>query len=104
MKIQNGNKPDLLDSLVKTAQVKPQQQKDLSVDQKKGQGDSYDKVEISSKRLEVQRLAEKARAQSVVREERVEELKTKIEDGTYNAKGQIVAGSILKNNILDELL
>jgi len=103
MKIQNGNKPDLLDSLVKTAQVKPQQ-KDVSVNQRKDQGDSYDKVEISSRNQEINRLAEKAKTQSVVREERVEELRASIEDGTYNARGKIVAGSILKNNILDELL
>jgi flagellar biosynthesis anti-sigma factor FlgM len=61
-------------------------------------------VEISSRKQEVDRLTEKAKAQSVVREDRVEELKAKIEDGTYNARGQIVAGSILKSNILDELL
>jgi len=103
MKIENGNKPDLLDSLLKTAQVKPQQ-KDLSVNQGKDQGVGYDKVEISSRKQEVDRLTEKAKAQSVVREDRVEELKAKIEDGTYNARGQIVAGSILKSNILDELL
>ena len=104
MKIENGNKPDLLDSLVKTAQVKPQQQKDLSVEQRKGQGASYDKVELSSRKQEVDRLTEKAKTQSVVREEKVEELRARIEDGTYNARGQIVAGSILRSNILDELL
>ncbi len=80
MKIQNGNKPDLLDSLVKTAQVKPQQQKDLSVEQRKGQGASYDKVELSSRKQEVDRLTEKAKTQSVVREEKVEELRARIED------------------------
>lgn len=104
MKIENGNKPDLLDNLVKTAQVKPQQQRDLSVEHRKDQGASYDKVELSSRKQEVDRLAEKARTQSVVREEKVEELKSRIEDGTYNARGQIVAASILKANILDELL
>lgn len=104
MKIENGNKPDLLDSLVKTAQVKPQQQKDLSVEQRKDQGAGYDKVELSSRKQEVDRLTEKAKAQSVIREDKVEGLKASIEDGTYNARGQIVAASILKANILDELL
>ena len=102
MKIQNGNKPDLLDSLVKASQVKPQ--KDLSVEQRKDQGASYDKVELSSRKQEVDRLAQKAKAQPAIREERVESLRQSIEDGTYNARGEIVARSILKNNILDELL
>jgi flagellar biosynthesis anti-sigma factor FlgM len=103
MKIQNGNKTDLLDSLVKTAQVKPQ--KDPSVDQKKGAEIRYDdKVEISSRKQEIENLAARAKTQSVVREEKVESLKQAIEEGTYNAKGEIVAGSILKSNILDEML
>ncbi len=102
MKIQNGNKTDLLDSLVKTAQVKPQ--RDLSVDQKKDETNTYDKVELSSRKQEIDRLTEKAKTQSVVREERVEQLRASVEDGTYNARGEIVAASILKSNILDELL
>ena len=102
MKIQNGSKTDLLDSLVKTAQVKPQ--KDLSVDQKKDGTNTYDKVELSSRKQEIDRLTEKAKTQSVVREERVEQLRASVEDGTYNARGEIVAASILKSNILDELL
>ena len=103
MKIQNGNKTDLLDSLVKTAQVKPQ--KDPLVDQKKGGEVGYsDKVELSSRKEEIEQLAAKAKTQPAVREEKVERLKQSVEDGTYNAKGQIVAASILKNNILDELL
>ncbi len=56
MKIQNGNKTDLLDRLVKTAQVKPQ--KDTSVDQRKGDEIGYgDKVEISSRKQEIENLA-----------------------------------------------
>ncbi len=103
MKIENGNKTDLLDSLVKAAQVKPQ--KDPSVEQKKGNVIGYgDKVEISSRKQEIQDLAARAKAQPVVREEKVESLKQAIEEGTYNAKGEIVARSILRSNILDEML
>jgi flagellar biosynthesis anti-sigma factor FlgM len=103
MKIQNGNKTDLLDSLVKTQQTKAQ--KDSSADQKKGQVVGYDdKVEISARKQEIEGLAAQAKAQPVVREEKVEILKQAIERGTYNAKGEIVAASILKNNILDEIL
>lgn len=103
MKILNGGKTDLLDNLVKTQQVKTQ--KDPSVDQKKGGGTGYDdRVEISSRRQEVENLAAQAKAQPVVREEKVEVLKQAIEQGTYNAKGEIVAASILKNTILDEML
>ncbi len=103
MKILNGGKTDLLDGLIKTQQVKTQ--KDPSVDQKKGKGVGYDdRVEISSRSQEIENLTAQAKAQPVVREEKVEILKQAIEQGTYNAKGEIVAASILKNTILDEIL
>lgn len=103
MKIQNGNKTDLLDSLVKTQQAKPQ--KDPSVDQKRGGEVGYgDKVELSSRKQEIEQLASRAKVQPAVREEKVERLKQAVEEGTYNAKGEIVAASILKANILDEML
>ncbi len=103
MKIQNGNKTDLLDSLLKTQQAKAQ--KDPAADPNKGQVIGYaDKVEISSRSQEIENLAAQAKAQPSVREEKVETLKQAIEQGTYNAKGEIVAASILKNTILDEIL
>ena len=103
MKIENGSKTELLDSLVKSAQVKPQ--KEPVAGSKKDEGtNNYDKVELSSGRQEIERLKQKASVQPAVREERVAELKQSIENGTYNAKGELVARSILKNNILDELL
>jgi len=103
MKIENGKKPDLLDSLLKTAQVKPQKETAVGK-QKSEEANTYDKVELSTRKQEIDRLKEKVRTQPAVRQERVEELRQSIEDGTYNAKGELVAGSILKNNILDELL
>lgn len=103
MKIENGNKTDLLDSLVKTSQAKPQ--KEAAVGKPRGEeANTYDRVELSTRKQEIDRLTEKAKTQPAVRQERVEELKQSIEDGTYNAKGEMVAKSILKSNILDELL
>lgn len=103
MKIENGNKTDLLDSLIKTAQVKSQ--KEPVTGNRKDEGaNNFDKVELSTRKQEIERLKENARTQPAVRQERVEELKQSIEDGTYNAKGELVARSILKSNILDELL
>lgn len=102
MKIQNGNKPDLIENLVKAQQIKPQ--KETSIKQNKIELMSYDKVEISSRKQEVDSLATEAKAQNVVREEKVERIKQAIDQGTYNAKGEIVAKSILKANICDELL
>ncbi len=103
MKIENGNKTDLLDSLVKTAQAKPQRETAVGKPRDEEAG-TCDRVELSTKNQEIDRLKEKARTQPAVRQERVEELKQSIEDGTYNAKGELVARSILKSNILDELL
>lgn len=103
MKIENGNKTDLLDSLVKTAQVKPQKQHVVDTNKEKNTH-AFDKVELSAGKQEIDRLKASAKAQPAVRQERVELLREAIENNTYNVKGEMVARSILKSNILDELL
>jgi flagellar biosynthesis anti-sigma factor FlgM len=65
--------------------------------------DSGDKVELSWKD-KVASLTERVKALPDVDENKVESMKQAIESGTYNAKGELVAGSMLKSNLLDETL
>lgn len=101
MKIENDNKAGLLDSLSRAAQSKPQNQP--AVDKKASEGTS-DKVEISSKKQQVDELKEKAAAQPAVRQDKVDALKEAIANQTYNVKGELVARSMMKSQLLDQLL
>jgi flagellar biosynthesis anti-sigma factor FlgM len=59
---------------------------------------------LSTKKQEINELTEKAKAQPAVRQEKVDAMKEAIQNQTYNVKGEMVAKSILKSQLLDELL
>jgi flagellar biosynthesis anti-sigma factor FlgM len=101
MKIENDTKINLLDSLVKATQSQPQKE---PVTEKNANGSTFDTVELSSGTQEINELTEKAKAQPAVRQEKVDAMKEAIQNQTYNVKGQLVAKSILKSQLLDELL
>ncbi|HNQ45464.1 MAG TPA: flagellar biosynthesis anti-sigma factor FlgM [Syntrophorhabdus sp.] len=101
MKINNEVKNSLLESLTKSKNVRASQEMDVQ----KGQGGGVaDKVELSGKRDEINRIKERIKAEPVVRQEKVDSIRDAIETKTYNIKGQLVAKSILKNHLLDQVL
>ena len=69
-----------------------------------GSATTTDKVELSGWKGEVARLKEKMNSIPAVDEDKVAQVKQAIDSGTYNANGQVVARSILKSNLLDEIL
>ena len=99
MKIENGNKTTLLDSLLKSAQAKPQSQTADS----RAQG-SFDKVELSSKKEEINSIKDRVKAEPGIRQDKVDTMREAIQNQTYNVKGELVARGILKSQLLDELL
>jgi flagellar biosynthesis anti-sigma factor FlgM len=105
MKIANDKKTGLLDSLIKSTQVKPS--KDPGV---KGKGDDgiresvLDRVELSSKKDEINRLKERAKAEPVIRQDKIDQVRAALKAETYNVKGELVARSLLKSQLLDEIL
>jgi flagellar biosynthesis anti-sigma factor FlgM len=101
MKIENDKQVSLLDSLAKATQSKPQKEPAAG---KESNGSTLDKVELSTKKQEINELTEKAKAQPAVRQEKVDAMKEAIQNQTYNVKGEMVAKSILKSQLLDELL
>lgn len=62
-----------------------------------------DKVELSGSTSEVARLKAKADAIPAVDEDKVASVKQALESGTYNANGQLVARSMLKSQLLDQI-
>ena len=102
MKIDNSDpKTGILDSLVRPSQVKSA--KDAGTDTKVS-GDTTDKVELSSRQEEIARIKERVKAAPDVRQEKEDQVKGSIANETYNVKGELVARSILKSQLLDQVL
>lgn len=101
MKIDNEVKSSLLESLLKSKNVKTSQDADV---QKKQAGGMADRVELSARKDEINRIREKIRTAPVVRQDKVDTLREAVQTETYNIKGELVAKSILKNHLLDQVL
>ena len=101
MKIENNNKVQVLDHLVKSANAKSPKQTAVG---RKDTEQIIDKVEFSGRKVEIERLKEKVKAAPATRQEKIDAIKQAIENKTYAVKGEDVARSILKNQILDEAL
>ncbi len=61
-----------------------------------------DNVSLSSKARDLQEARKALDAAPDVRMERVEELKNRIESGSYNVKGEAIADGIIKAALLDK--
>ena len=101
MKIENDKKTNLLDSLVRATQSKPQKEQAA---EKRNSESTLDKVELSSKKQEINALRERVKAEPAVRQDKVDAMKEAIKNETYNIKGELVVRSIFKSQLLDELL
>lgn len=101
MKITNSNQPNALESIIKSLENKPAKG---AVAEQRNKHDVSDKVELSTKRQEIQKLVEKAKAIPEIRTDKVEQIKEAIMSETYNVKGELIAKSIIKSNLLDEIL
>jgi negative regulator of flagellin synthesis FlgM len=101
MKIDNEVKPSLLESLIKSKSVKTSQESDI---QKKQSGGIADRVELSARKDEINRIKEKIKTAPIMRQEKMESIREAIQTETYNVKGELVAKSILKNHLLDQIL
>jgi negative regulator of flagellin synthesis FlgM len=102
MKIENDKKTALLDNLVKSNQLKSS--KDSKRIDGQASGNITDKVELSGRKEEIQRIKDMVKAAPAVREDKVDQVRTAIQTGTYNVKGKLVAQSMLKSQLLDEIL
>jgi negative regulator of flagellin synthesis FlgM len=76
---------------------------DASQTTAQGSTDTTDKVELSGWKAEVASLQAKTKAIPAVDEDKVARVKQAIDSGTYNANGQMVARSILKSQLLDQV-
>ena len=66
-------------------------------------GPDSDRVELSIRGLQIQHLEDLIRATPEVREAKVEAVRSAIQAGTYNVKGEQVAEKIIAGNLIDEV-
>ncbi len=84
---------------------KPEKTKDKASEGTAGEvGSQEDQVTLSGAAKDIGRLQMEVSKLPDVRTDRVEELKNAINSGTYNVKGEAVAGKLLNNAIIDELI
>ncbi len=84
---------------------KPEKTKDKASEGAAGEVTSKDdQISLSGAAKEIGRLQAEVSKLPDVRTDRVEELKSAINSGTYNVKGDAVAGKLLKNAIIDKLI
>jgi negative regulator of flagellin synthesis FlgM len=62
---------------------------------------STDKVELSARSKEMQKIHEVLQKTPDIRAERVASLKKQIEEGTYDVKSEAIADKMIKESILD---
>ena len=101
MKIDNDTQVVLLNNLTKPSSLKGGSDAQGSSQKV---ADTGDKVELSSWKDQVNSLKEQVKALPDVNEDKVASVKQAIDSGTYNAKGVLVARSMLKSQLLDETL
>jgi len=101
MKITNDKQTGAVDTLLKTVGNKNAKEQLSDV---RGGKDVIDKVELSSNKKMVETIVEKVKALPEIRQDKVEQIRQAIKSETYNVKGELIAKSILKSNILDTIL
>ncbi len=101
MKIANDSQIVLLNNLTKPSSIKGGSDTQGSSQNVAGTGD---KVELSGWKDQVNSLKERVKALPDVNEDKVASVKQAIDSGTYNAKGVLVARSMMKSQLLDETL
>ena len=82
---------------------KPEKTSGKASEEKSGEVTSKDdQITLSGTAKEIGRLQTAVSKLPDIRADRVEELQNAINSGTYNVKGEAVAGKFLKNAIIDE--
>ena len=62
-----------------------------------------DRIELSIRGREVQRLNEMIQSTPDIRADRVEQVRIAVENGTYNVRAEMIAEKILGGEVIDEL-
>jgi negative regulator of flagellin synthesis FlgM len=100
MKVTNEKPVINIDAYLRTAENK----KPLTEETKKAEVSNEEKVQLSPKAKEMQRVKEVVEATPDVREEKVAALKEAIDKGTYEVDSNTTAEKMIRESLIDRLL
>ena len=103
MKVTNNNSPIQMDAYIKQTQQHSRQSDNTRSATASGQGPN-DKVHLSDEAMAIQQAFQGTGESSDVREEKVQQVKMEIENGTYRVVGTRVAADMLKESIENDFL
>jgi flagellar biosynthesis anti-sigma factor FlgM len=100
MRIDKDIKAGSLNTAAKSAQT--QLPKDTAAEKKNLH--TSDKIELSGKNIDTARLISKVNTLPSIRQDKVDNIRDAIQNGTYNVEGRLIAKDLLKSTLLDEIL
>lgn len=101
MKIFGGNRLANLDAYLKG--VREKKRPDVSAGEDSGDVASKDKVVLSPEARQIQKAKELIEDLPDVRKEKVEEIKSRLEAGTYEIDGEKVASKMIAESLLNDM-
>lgn len=100
----NGKQPlASLDSMVQRLQAQQNLSSRAVRPDTGNRGLDTDRVELSVRGLQIQNLDQLIRSTPDIRAGRVEEIRSMIQAGTYNVKGEQIAEKIISGSLVDEV-
>ncbi len=102
MEIDGKNPLAGLNASLQRLDVQPQHQKVTRASEESPNSDN-DRIELSVRSREIMHLDEMIRSTPDVREAKVEQVRSAIENGTYNVKAEKIAEKILSGNVIDQI-
>jgi negative regulator of flagellin synthesis FlgM len=100
MRIDKDVKTNSLNETARSAQAKLP--KENTVEKKNLH--ASDKVELSGKNIDIAKIISKVNALPSIRQDKVDNIRDAIQNGTYNVEGKLIAKDLLKSTLLDEIL
>jgi negative regulator of flagellin synthesis FlgM len=96
--------PERIDNVVGTNLQKPEKAKEKTSGEGSEEVLSKDQVTVSERAKEIGRLQLEVSNVPEIRTDRVDEIRNAINAGTYNVRGEAVAGKLLKEAIIDSII
>lgn len=100
----NGKQPlASLDSMLQRLEAQQNMSSRAVRPDVENRGLDADRVELSVRGLQIQNLDQLIRSTPDIREGRVEEVRSMIQAGTYNVRGEQIAEKIISGSLVDEV-
>ena len=100
----NGKQPlASLDSMVQRLEAQQNMSSRAARPDGENRGLNADRVELSVRGLQIRNLDQLIRSTPDIREGRVEEVRSMIQAGTYNVRGEQIAEKIISGSLVDEV-